>query len=182
MSTIRCNEVQSVDGRVLLASTGSIVQCVTVRTDTRTTFSAPSSGNGTVISQLNLTITPRNSANLIICKWMINCEFNNENAVFTVYQDGSLLSTGRNANSNNRWSGAAVSVYDQNNSSTQQNTTIFWSGTAGSTSSRSYRPAVRSSNTSNRTFYLNRNVGSGNNGQNAYEITVSSGVCWEIAQ
>ena len=181
MSTIKCNEVQAVDGRVLLASTGSIVQCVTVRTDTRASFSAPNSGGGTRITQLNLTITPRHSSNIIICKWMINGEFNNENAVFTVHQNNSLLSTGKNADSNSRWSGAAVSVYDRNNSSTPQNTTIFWSGTAGSTSSRSYRPAVRSSNSANRTFRMNRCWSSGNNGQNAYEITVSSGVCWEIA-
>lgn len=185
MSTIRTNAVQTVDGRPLLNTAGSIVQCVVVRTDTRTTFSAPGSGNGTVISQLNLTITPRNSANRIICKWMVNGEFNNENALFTIYQDGSLITQsgaqGYNSYSNSRWTGAAPSVYDRNNSSTPQNTVIFWSGIAGSTSSRSYRPAVRSSNSSGRTFYLNRCVASSNNGQNAYEITVSTGVCWEVA-
>ena len=183
MSTIITDNVYNLNGQQILGSSGSIVQCVVARYDTRTTISASNSGNGSEISGLRLTITPRNAANRIICKWMINGEFNNENCVFTVFRNGGLITTsnewGYNSSTNSRWSGAAPSVYDANNSSTGQNTTVFWSGIAATTSSVYYSPATRSSNTGNYTFYINRTVASA--GQNAYETPFSTGVCWEVA-
>lgn len=184
MSTVRANQIQTLDGRIILDTAGSILQCVVVRYDVRTSFSCPTSGSGTNISGLNLTVTPRNAANRIICNWMINGEFNNENALFTVLQNGAIITTsgaeGYNNNvGNQRWSGMSTSVYDRDNNSTPQNTILTWSGIAGSTISRSYSPGVRSSNTTARTFFINRTVGS--TGTNGHEQTYSTGVLWEVA-
>jgi hypothetical protein len=51
---------------------------------------------------------------------------------------------------------------------------------ASSTASRTYAPAIRSSNGSAQTFYLNRPAGS--TGTTNYENTVSTGIVMEIAQ
>jgi hypothetical protein len=184
MSTVITNNVFSVDGRPLLFSSGSIVQCTVVRMDTRTGISCSNSGNGTEITGLRLFITPRSASNRIICKWMMNGEFSNENCVVTIFRNGGLITDGGaqgyNAQGGNtRWSGVSTSVYDQNNDSTGQNTIVTWSGIANTTSSLFFAPAVRSSNSGNYTFFINRTVAS--NGQNAYETPYSTGVCWEVA-
>ena len=51
---------------------------------------------------------------------------------------------------------------------------------SGSTAAATYAPAIRASDASAATFYLNRSISSA--GADAYEIAVSTGVIMEIAQ
>ena len=181
MSSLRANQIQTVAGKPILNNSGSIIQTVYVRSDTRTSYASNNSGDGTTISPLGLTITPTNANNRIICQWMINGELHQDN-VFLIHRDGALITTageeGRNSVSNNRWSGYASAFYDQNESSTPSNWVIMYSQIAGSTASRTYAPAVRGSGASSYTFYLNRTV-SGDGADNN-ENMVSTGVLYEV--
>ena len=183
MSTLRTNQILSTSGKPLLNSSGSIVQTVYVRTDARNAYSSAASGNGTTITDLNMSITPTNTSNRIICQWMINGELHQDN-VFLIHQNGALITTpgeeGRNNVSNNRWVGYASAYYDQNEDSTQSNWVIMYSQIAGSTAPRTYAPAVRGSGATAYTFYLNRTVGSTDAGQDNYERTVSTGIIYEV--
>lgn len=163
---------------------GSVVQVKTVRSDSRTTISSNNSGNGTTITQLNLTITPKFANSLLVMQWMINGEHHNDN-VFLIHKNGSLITTageqGYNSESGNvRWSGIASAFYDQNDSTTPSNWFIQYFAIAGSTSSTTFAPATKSSSSGNYTFYLNRTFAG--TGQDAYETMVSTGTIWEIAQ
>jgi hypothetical protein len=160
---------------------GMIVQTVYLRSDTRTTYASNNSGNGTTVSALGMTIVPKNANNRIIVQWMVNGELHQDN-VFLIHRDGSLITTsgeeGKNNLSNNRYDGYVSAFYDQNESSTPSNWMIMYSQIAGSTSSRTYAPAVRSSSGTNYTFYLNRTV---SDSGDAFERMVSSGVIFEVA-
>jgi hypothetical protein len=181
MSTLRVNQIQTDTGKPILNSTGSIIQTVYVRSDIMTSFASSNSGNGTTVTPLGLTITPTNSNNRIICQWMINGELHQDNVIL-IHRDGTLISTigeeGRNNVSNNRWVGYASAFYDLNEDSTSSNWVIMYSQIAGSTASRTYAPAVRSSSGANYTFFLNRTIGGA--GGDAYENMVSTGIAYEV--
>lgn len=164
-------------------SPGSVVQTSYVRADAQNTYSSPTTGNGTTISALNLSVTPKSANSLLIMQWMINGEMNQDN-VFLIHQDGALITQsgyqGYNSVSGNiNYSGIAAGTYDQNDSSTPACWFIQYMIPAGSTTARTYAPAVRASHTSAFTFYLNRTVLTPASSQ---EVLVSSGVLWEIAQ
>lgn len=181
MSTLRTNQILSTSGKPLLNSSGSVVQTIYMRSDARSTYASATTGNGTTITDLNMSITPTNANSRIICQWMINGEFHQDN-VFLIHRDGELITTageeGRNSISNSRWVGYAAAFYDQNESSTPSNWVIMYSQIAGSTASRTYAPAVRSSSGTAYTFFLNRTVAS--TGADAFENMVSSGVIYEV--
>ena len=181
--TVNSNTITIPAGHKLYAP-GSVVQVQKVRTEARNTYSAATSGNGTTVTDLNLTITPKFSNSLLVAQWMFNGELNHD-AVILIHKDGSLITTtnetGYNATAgNSRWSGFSFSPYDTDVASTPQNMFIQYFATAGSASSMTFAPAVRSSNGTGQTFYLNRTVGSA--GQDSYEVSVSTGMIWEIAQ
>jgi hypothetical protein len=180
MSIIKTNAIQTVAGKPILNSTGSIIQTVFARTDSRTTYASNNSGDGTTMSALNLAITPINANNRIICQWMINGEVHQDNVIL-IHRDGALITTageeGRNSVSNSRWVGYAAAFYDQNESSTPSNWVIAYSQIAGSTASRTYAPAVRASSAGNYTFYLNRTV---TDTGDAFENMVSTGIAYEV--
>ena len=187
MSTLYTNNIISPESSTpILQSTGNIVQCNRVRYDSRTTWSSNNSGNGTEITGLRLSISPRHSGNLLLCQWVLSGELGHNN-VFLVFRDGGLITAGgeqgyNNEVGNNRWSGFISSTYDSanDNSSTPHHWYIQYYCNADSTSSRFYSPAVRSSGGSNDTLHLNRTYSSA--GQDAFEITVSTGVIYEITR
>jgi len=162
---------------------GSIVQTVYLRSDTLTSYASNNSGDGTTMSALGITITPKSATNRLICQWMINGEIHHDN-VFLIHRDGALITTageeGRNSVSNNRWVGYAAAVYDGNDTaSTPCNWTLTYSQIAGSTTARTYAPATRSSGPTNYTFYLNRTVNSA--GVDYHENMVSTAIIYEVA-
>lgn len=163
---------------------GTVLQVKTVRTEARNTYSAPNSGDGTTITDLNLTITPNFSNSLLIIQWMLNGELHHD-ANILIHKNGTLITTaneaGYNATAgNSRWSGFIPSPYDTDVNSTPQNMFIQYFSTAGATSSMTFAPAVRASDATAKTLYLNRAAATA--GQDGQEVSVSTGMIWEIAQ
>jgi hypothetical protein len=160
---------------------GSVIQVQTVRSDSRTTKSAGTSGGGTTLPELNLTITPRFSNSILICQWMINYE-SNYNLGVVIHKNGSIITTsgetGYNASSTNRWSTYVTAAYDPDDASTPSNMFVQYRTVAGATSSMTFAPAVRSTSSSAYTFALNRSLSNPN--ADAYEYMVSTGTIWEI--
>jgi len=165
---------------------GNVIQTVFSRTDARTTYSSAATGNGTTITDLNITVVPKFSTSLILLTWMINCEISAAwDNVFLIHKDGALITTSgyqgyNNVSGNVRWSGIMAGAYDNDNGSTISNYRIQYAVPAESTTSRVYAPAIRSSNASAQTLYLNRTVGS--TGATNYEVTVSNVIAMEIGQ
>ena len=186
MSTLVVNKVETKDSHTLLNTSGNIIQVVYARTDARTTYATNINTDGTTITDLNISITPTNANNRLICQWVINCE-TNLNTVTLIHRDGALITTvgeeGRNNISNNRWVG--YSHFDRDgatpgdNNSTMVNNFVMYSQIAGSTASRTYAPAVRNSGTNiGYIFSLNRPLGS--TGADNFENTVSTAVIYEV--
>jgi hypothetical protein len=162
----------------------SIVQVKYIRTDLRTTYSSGTSGNGTTVAALNLTIVPKYANSLLLMQWMINGELHQDN-VFLIHKDGAVITTATYEGYNNvlgniRSSGVMSAFYDQNEDSTPSNWFLQYLVPASSVASAVYAPAVRSSSASAFTFALNRTI-SGSTGD-AYESHISTGTIWEIAQ
>lgn len=167
---------------VLTPPPGSVIQTVWKRSDVRTTYSSPNSGNGTTVSELNLSITPRFATSTIICQWMINGELHQDN-VWLIHKNGVLQTSPAGYNTslgNSRWSGVMSGFYDQNEDSTPSNwKLIYIDNELGSATARTYAPAVRSSSTGNFTLSLNRTLAGLT--QDAHESMVSIGIAQEIA-
>ncbi len=180
------NKILYYDGASWLLATqpGSVVQVVNVRSDNRTTFSAPTSGNGTTVTELNLSITPRYTNSWVLCDWMINGEMH-QDTVWLIHKGGVLQTSPAGYNTaigNVQWSGYVVHPYDADLASTPNNINIKYIDTnLGGTTARTYAPAIRSSNAAAaQTLFLNNNAA--NLSQAAYESAVSFGVAWEIRQ
>lgn len=187
MSTLQTNLITNAVGSPLLKSSGSIIQTARVRSDSRTVYSASgAAGNGTTITDLNITISPRNSNSLLIITWHIFFEAD-EDTCFLVHEDGALITTAgytgyNSVGGNNLRSALQVAPYDaaNNNDSTPHMQKLVYYATAGSTASRTYAPAVRSSSGVTNTFTLNRCIA--NAGADAYEVGVSFGRIFEVSQ
>jgi len=166
---------------------GTIVQCIYVRSDQRTFYAGQTSGNGTTIGDLEITIKPKSANSMLMMKWMINGEVH-QDIVFLVHRNGQLISdagySGFNAESGNeRWSGLVAGIYETapDYDSTPNNFMLRYWIPAINTNVRTYAPAIRSSTTTAYTLHLNRTQGNAS-GANAYEMTFSTGVIMEIAQ
>lgn len=161
---------------------GSVIQTVWKRSDVRTTYASNNSGNGTTVTELNLSITPRFSNSTIICEWMINGELHQDNT-FLIHKDGVVQTNPAGYNTalgNTRSSGYASGFYDQNEDSTPSNWKLTYvDNVVGTVAARTYAPAVRSSSSGSYTLALNRTL-NGSTGD-AYESMVSVGVAMEIA-
>jgi hypothetical protein len=156
---------------------GKVVQTVYVRSDVRTTYTASPSGNGAAITQLRLTIVPRRSDSWIWLRWTVFYEMHHD-TVFLVQENGNLI--GYNTYRGNvRWSGILTPLYDNDYSTTPQQSTINWFVRANNTNSRYYDLAVRSSSTGTYTFALNRSLNSA--GTDGQEVGVSFGFAREIS-
>lgn len=162
-------------------SPGTVIQTGYIRTDARTTFSAPTTLDATPVSALNLSITPRFSNSMILCQWIISGEMQADTG-FVIFKNGVLASDGYNLQAGNvQWSSFCVMPYDVDNSSTPHNIKIMYVGFPGGTGLVTYGIAVRSSNpAAAQTFFLNRTVAS--EGAAAQENGVSLGIIQEIAQ
>jgi hypothetical protein len=163
---------------------GMVAQTKFVRTDARSSYSVIGSGNGTTITDLNISITPKFANSLIVVQWMISGEVIHD-TVLLVHKDGALITTPgyegyNNIAGNTRWSGVAALPYDNNNDSTGFTGFIQYAIPAGSTTTSVFAPAIRSANATTYTFTLNRVLGSA--GADNYENTISTGLIMEIMQ
>lgn len=178
------NWVIDVNSPSYLYQAGMILQTVHIRTETQSSFSSATTGNGTTITPLNITITPKRADSILLCTWMINYEVHWDN-VFVIHRNGSIITNSgfqsfNNVVGNLRYSGVTAAFHDNDNNSTQANQFIQYVVPAVSTASATYAPAIRSSSTAAHTLFLNRTIGSG--GQDVFEISVSTGMIQEIAQ
>jgi hypothetical protein len=171
-----------------LHSPGMVVQTIHTRTDALTQYSSLATVNGTTITDLNLTITPRFSNSLLVMQWMINCEMSPfaTNKVFLIHKNGSLITTlgyeAYNVNGgNNRWSGVLAGKYDVDSDSTLENYIIQYAIPAFGATEQTFAPAIRAANSSAGTLFLNRTVNAATPAD-GYELAVSSGVIMEVAQ
>ena len=183
MSILQTNAIQTTTGKPILNSSGSVIQTVYVRSDAFTTYSAAITGDGTTVSALSASITPTSSTSRIICNWVICGEVGAaSDAVWLIHRNGALITTageeGRNSISNSRWVGFAPTPYDVDVTSTPYSLRIQYSQIAGTTSTLTYSPAIRSSSGTAQTFYLNRTINS--TGQDSYENMVSTCVLYEV--
>ena len=157
---------------------GSVVQHAVVQTRTQNTYSAPISGNGTEITPLNLSITPRKAGNRMLLEWHINGECH-QDVVYLVLRNGVPLTDATDA-SNNRWAGVVAGLHDNNHASTPgtQIVRIIDNNTLATAST--YSVTVRASTGTAQTLYLNRTIGSA--GSDSNETSLSTATAMEIHQ
>ena len=159
---------------------GALLQFTNIRVDAQAIYTGSGSGNGTEITLLNQTITPRRSDSKLMIYWEIWGEVHWDGTI-VIWKNGSIMSNGYNTVSgNNRWSGYSGFNYDPDFSTTPTRMPITFVDTPGTTSPLTYSLAYRSANADNRTFYLNRSVSS--SGADNNEVGVSMGYIMEIAQ
>jgi hypothetical protein len=95
---------------------GSVIQTAFVKSHNRTTYSAAYNTNGTTITDLNLTITPKSTSSLIMIEYSIFCEVT-YNTVWLMHRGGSLIGYQQDAG-NNYWAGLSSNLYDGDDNST----------------------------------------------------------------
>lgn len=168
----------------VFAQAGKVIQTVWVRSDTRATYTAPASGIGTVITPLNLTITPKRLDSTIWLRWTVHGEAHHE-TMFVVHRGSNLIGYNRDRG-DVRWSGILACLYDNDYGSTPSSYTINWFDTISdglennaNLTSFTYSLAVRSASSGVYTWSLNRP--NGNAGTDGNEVGVSFGWAREIA-
>lgn len=136
-----------------------------------------------IISYLNVAITPKSASSMLLCQFQISGEVE-YNSVYRAYRDGGLIYSsgyeGYNTEDGNQWSGIATVQYDTDLASTPNTQLITYHVPAYNTNPTTMQIAVRSSNGNNSLICINRPFNSG--GSNSYEIGVCYAYVWEIAQ
>jgi len=151
------------------------------RTDANTTYSSSTGLTPTVITELNVTITPKQSNSIILVEWQISGEFHHDNA-YVIMKNGTIASNGYNTVAGNiQSSGYANSNYDVDNSTTPHTMQIrYVDSNVNSLTAQTYGIGIRSAAGTAQTFFLNRSVSGGSGTSN--EVAVSMVTATEIAQ
>lgn len=202
--TLRVNAISAVGTEVRIAhpnaiyQPGQIIQVKYSRAMQRLRYNVPNndggsrgdifatgiSEGGTIIRPLDVIIQPKSLDSYIFIEFCVAYEATN-NIVFNIVRDGMLVGAAfGNVNDQvyaSKWTGAGVSRYDNNDSSTPSHICLPWVDRPGTTDPVTYGFAVRSSGGSNHEFMLNTTYGSYLNGQDDLEVGVSFGIAQEIA-
>lgn len=202
--TLRVNEISAVGNEVRIAQPnaiyqpGQIIQVKYSRSMERIRYNIPNndggsrgdifatgiSEGGTIIRPLDVVITPKSPDSFIFIEFCVAYEAG-QNMVFNIVRDGMLVGAAfGNVNDvvyNSRWTGAGVSRYDNNDSSTPSHICLPWVDRPGTTSPVTYGFAARSSDGSNLEFMLNTVYSNYQNGSDDQEVGVSFGIAQEIA-
>ena len=163
-------------GSVTVTANNTISSMTTIQTRTQGTYAALTTGNGTVITPLDIVFTPKKAGNKIILEWVINGECHYD-VGFTVKRNGVLLDNSTNA-SNNRWANIATSSYDSDTNSTPFNIIVKIIDEDSLAIATTYSLCVRASGGAAYTLYLNRVQN--NTGADNYEASLSVGSAMEI--
>ncbi|MFO7756259.1 MAG: hypothetical protein R6V34_09765 [Bacteroidales bacterium] len=155
---------------------GTVANVIAVQTREQGIYTTPTSGSGSEITPLELTITPKKEGNMIILEWIVNGEMS-PNVVYIVTRNGAYLDQTTNP-TNSRWAGIAAQPFDNNTSSTPENVTVKIVDMNSLGTESTYKLHVRSSSNTEYSFFLNRTSNSAGNDSN--EATLSSGTAWEI--
>lgn len=180
--TLYCDTNQQLNISNKLYCPGVTVQTVYVRSDAKSGYSVPATG-GIIISDLNITITPRSTSSKIKVTFNLFFEVAQQyNIVFRLYRNiggaGDVL-IGMNANDGNTWAGTWIAGYDANDDSTPTNGYYSYLDSPSTTSAVTYKLVCWSSSAA-VTFYLNRSYSS--TGVAGYEVGISQSFAEEIAQ
>lgn len=157
---------------------GSVVQMKAIQTRTQGTYDALNTGDGTEITPLNITITPRKPGNAMVLEWHVNGEANN-NTLYVVKRNGVLLTDTTDA-SNNRWAGLAAQPYDTDNNSTPDNAILRITDFSTLAIPTTYTLHIKGSTTTSYALFLNRAATLA--GADTHETSISTGTATEIAQ
>jgi hypothetical protein len=160
-----------------VGTAGTVASVNMLQTRTQDSYTGATSGNGTVITPLNITFTPKQAGNKVILEFTVNGD-GDQDQVFLVSRNDVFLADATNA-SNNRWAGVAAGAYDQNVSSTPSNYSIRILDLNTLATESTYKVQVRSSGASAKTFYLNRTANN-STGTDDYEATLSVVTATEI--
>lgn len=158
---------------------GHIIQVQTVQTSVQNTYNAAIGNVLTIVTPLDIVITPKKANSKIMLQWMLNGEIY-QDILFVVMKNNTPV--GFNTTSGNVYtSGTVAGLYDVNENSTPGNFKIFWiDNNVGNTTPQTYSIGVKSTQSSTAyTLYLNRCINS--LGGDEYEALVSNGVAFEIA-
>ena len=174
------------DGALVLP--GSVVNFSYIEYDGRTGTSCPNN-NHIVVPQMEVELERKVAGSSFHIAFMVNGECTSHDHALSIHRrknDGSWSLLGYNTDVGvQRWSGVNHGWYDRDNNSTPYNMSAIWLDSAPSNSTypvgtrMQYTVGTRSSNSGNRTFWINRT--DSRIGQNAYENMVSSGYVMEIA-
>ena len=174
------------DGSLILP--GSVVNFAHVEYDGRTGTSCPNNSFIT-IPQMEIEIQRKVAGSSFHVVFMVNGECTSHDHMLTIHRrvnGGGWSLIGYNTDVGaQRWSGVNHGWYDRDNNSTPYNMSAVWYDNSPSNSTFpvgstiGYTVGTRSSNSGNRTFWINRT--DSRIGQNAYENMVSTGYVMEIA-
>lgn len=163
-----------------ILSPGCMTQYKYVRSDLKTTYSAPTGNVDTLITPMGITITPRSINSILHCQWQIMGEVGT-NAGFRVALNGVVPTDGYNTEAGNvQWSVISPAYYDADTATTPTMYNLLYIFVAGSLSPITITPTIRATGAGVLTFYLNR--AAGGTGANDSENGVSFGYVMEIAQ
>lgn len=169
-----------VQGDVVIAGGGQVIGYTYVRVDTQHNYSALV-GSQTEMPEMSLVVTPKRANSILHCQWFLHGESTNHETGFRVMVNGVLAADGYNTFIGyQNWSTLASNLYDGNDNSTPRITPIHYIYVPGTTATQTISPAVHSTNTSTKTYRMNRTAGS--TGANLHECGVSWAYVWEIAQ
>ena len=158
-----------------LKTPGLVAQVATLQTRTQATYTAPNSGDGGELTELNMVMTPKDAGNKVILEWHFNGEVHHDTVWIVTRDDVQLANT--TDDDDHRWAGVS-SQHDSNNSSTPDNAIIRIIDEDCLATETTYKLLCRSSTGSTHTVYLNRTIGSA--GQDSYEAGLSSCVATEV--
>lgn len=184
MGVLNVNTINSTAGRSLAGVSGTIVDAYYCSSFAQHTVLS-TTGDGTRIPDLILSIKPKRTTNRIFCEWAISGEIHH-NTSFRIHRrtnagSWGLITTGGEQGYNNaagaaNWSGLQSGYYDGNNSSTPTMNHVTYTFIAGTTEELDLALALTSpagqNNQVNRTF--------DSWGQTNYETTMSYAYLYEI--
>ena len=154
---------------------GTVVQTVSLRYDTKSSWSYPAGPTNVIVSDLNITITPKYATSKILLTYMLSYE-TQYNSVFRLGRNGTEFL--RNSTDGNRWSGFANPGYEPDTASTPMTNTFMYMDYFPTLSSITYNLIVSSSDSGNGILYMNRAYSSA--GANDYEVGISYVIAQEI--
>ena len=150
-SLLKVNEIQTVAGKPILNSTGSILQ---VKSVTKTDATSTSSQTFGDVSGLSISITPSSTSSKILVIGTINCSESGDYAYVRLMRDSTAIAIGDAASNRPR---VTASTGDQANTYYIYALSMSHLDAPSTTSAVTYKWQIRSGSGAN-TAYVNRSV------------------------
>lgn len=147
MSTLKVNQIQDSTGKVILRSTGSILQVVNANS-VGTTGEISTTSASYVTTGLSVSITPLSASSKLYVELVGNCKFfhptdvGDNGVAFKIYRDGTAINTANSGDSlfyrsdaaaTNNHGPLSISHYVNANSTSPTTFTLFYADLWGGT-------------------------------------------------